>query len=101
MNIQQLVARRVTKKVSFMGEEIEIAKLSIRDVEGVQELVKSDSGTKETDLLFFVLRRGVVGLEATTTDDDLRGLPLQEVAQLSEEIMTFSGLGKQPTPEKS
>lgn len=86
----------MTKKVSFMGDEVEIRKLSVAEVFKVQDLVKASSKSKAEDsqvkLLRDVLRLSVVGAEALT-DAEFDTFPIGELNTISEQILSYSGIG--------
>jgi hypothetical protein len=92
--MKNLVGKDIVKKVPFMGEEVEIRKLSAGRVMEVQELVK-DNSKKDADPMDLV--RGVIKLAAPSaselSDADFLTFPLEDMNTLVESIMTFSGLG--------
>lgn len=92
--IKALVGRKMTKTIPFMGEKVEISKLSVQQVLGIQESAK---GVKEDDASGFevmkeVIRSSVAG-GSDLTDDDFSSFPLDELSKLQGEIMKFSGIG--------
>jgi len=95
MGIKALVGKKMTKKLKFMGEDIEIAKLSVAEVMEIQEKAK---GMKENEAEGFnVLKaviRAAVADAADLSDTDFETFPMDELSKLSDEIMKFSGLGK-------
>ena len=91
--IKGLIGQKMTKKVKFMGEDIQIAKLSIAEVMTVQEQVKVSEGDdrKGFEVLKTVIRASVEGADGLT-HEDFDGFPLDALAKLSQEIMKFSGI---------
>jgi|SRR5210317_240706 len=94
--MKHLVGKNITKKFDFMGDKVEVKKLSVAQVLKVQDLVKSSQKSKsesaQIDLLKEVIRLAVVGADELT-DDDFENFPLGELNTLSESIMSYSGLG--------
>lgn len=86
---------KVTKKVKFMNDEIEIHKLTVAQVLEIQELAKNNE-EKEDDnkgitILYTVVRSGTVDLR-DFSDEELNDFPMDELSKLSNEIMKHSGL---------
>jgi len=97
--MKNLVGTVQSKKIPFMESEVTIRKLSVKDVLVVQELVKKQAKSKDTDdsqlkLLRDILRMAVTDA-AEMTDADFDTFPLNDLSTLSEEIMKYSGLGDQ------
>ena len=96
MSFSDLVSKKMTKPVKFMGEDIKISKLSVAEVMDIQEKAKSVE-TNETEgfaILKVVIRASVEGA-ADITDDDFNKFPMDELSKLSNEIMKFSGIGQE------
>jgi len=97
--MKHLVGKVITKKVSFMSDEVEIRKMSVKEVMGVQELVKKANKSKSDDsqlgLLRDLIRLAVVGAEEIS-DEDFNSFPIGELSDLSNEVLAFSGLGETP-----
>jgi len=93
MGIKGLVGRKITKSVKFMGEDVKIAKLTISQVTEIQDSAKN---LKEDDSQSFDVLQKIIKLAVEDalelTSEDFQQLPLDELAKLSNEIMTFSGL---------
>ena len=93
-----IAARKANvKNIKFVGQEISIVKLAVGQVLEIQELAKiaeanKDKGDAHIDMIFSVVRMGAPELEELT-DDELKQLPMEEVSELSNEIMKYSGLG--------
>ena len=94
--MKHLVGKVITKKYSFMDDEVEVRKLSVSEVFKVQELVKQSSkksdDASQLGLLRDVIRLAVVGAE-NLSDEDFDQFPLGELSNLSNNILAFSGLG--------
>lgn len=94
--MKHLVGKVITKKVDFMGDQVEVKKLSVSEVMKIQEFVKkaskSSSEATQLDLLKNVIRIAVIGAEELT-DADFDTFPIDALSTLSEEIMEYSGLG--------
>jgi len=92
MSIKDLVGRKMSKKVNFLNEKIDIVKLTVGQVSEIQESVKE---AKEDDgdlsLLISIIRMAVTDSE-DLSDEDFNEFPLDEVAKLSNEIMKYSGM---------
>jgi hypothetical protein len=93
--MKHLVGKPVTKKIDFMDSELEIRKLSVKEVLAIQGLVKKQNKSKAEDsqlgLLRDILRIAVVGAEEMT-DDDFDTFPLGDLSNITEEVMSYSGL---------
>jgi hypothetical protein len=95
--MKHLVGKTVTQKVPFMENEVEIRKLSVKEVLSIQEMVKKAAKVKnpsddhQLDLLREILRMAVVGA-AEMTNEEFDTFPLGELTTVSETVMSFSGL---------
>jgi hypothetical protein len=84
------------KKVKFMGETVEIFKLSTKQVIEVQKLAKEqDNSTDDAGLkmLEVVIKLGAPEM-AEFTSEELQEFPLDDLSSLSAAIMEYSGLAK-------
>lgn len=94
--MKHLVGKVITKKVPFMGDEVEIRKLSVNEVFKVQELVKKSTKSKSEEdqisLLRDVIRLAVVGADEVT-DDEFNTFPIGELSDVTDNILKFSGIG--------
>lgn len=116
--IRSFVGRRMSSKVTFMGEPLTIFKLNVSEVMDIQEKAKA-SVIEEDDaesaaiaqddelvVLRTIIRAGVEGGN-TLTDADFLTFPLDELSKLSNAIMKFSGIGdtkakgNEASPKKS
>jgi hypothetical protein len=89
-----LVGKVMTKNVKFLDTTVEIRKLNVRQVKEIQELAKEIE--KQEDAGFDILRKiitiAVVGAEGIA-EADFETFPMDELSKLSNEIMSFSGIG--------
>lgn len=95
--MKHLVGKELTKKVPFMGEEVEVRQLTINSVLKVQGMVEKaakakDQNKAQMDLMKSVLRLAVVGADEIS-DLEFDSFPITELTQLSEQILAVSGLG--------
>ena len=89
-----MVGKRMTKKIKFMGQEIEISKLSVSQVMEIQNMAQKAENDEDEgfNVLKTVIRFAVADAE-TLTDEDFESFPLSDISSLSEQIMKFSGIG--------
>ena len=94
--IQGLVGKKMTKKIKFMGQDVEISKLSVSQVLEIQEASKdAEKSEKEGfEALKKVLRFSVEDAN-DLSDEDFDTFPLDELVKASNQIMAFSGIGDQ------
>jgi len=94
--MKHLVGKVITKKVPFMGDEVEIRKLSVNEVFKVQELVKKSTKSKSEEdqisLLRDVIRLAVVGADEVT-DEEFNTFPIGELSDVTDNVLKFSGIG--------
>lgn len=95
--MKHLVGKIIIKKIPFMGDEVEIRKLSVAEVMKVQKLVQKYNKVKgdesQVGLLRDVIRLSVVGAEELT-DDEFDSFPIGELSEITESILQFSGIGE-------
>ena len=93
MGIQNLVGKRMTRDTKFMGESIKISKMSTKQVLEIQNYAKdaSDESQEGLEVLKRIIRNSVEGADELS-DDDFLNFPMDELNNLSKEIMKFSGL---------
>lgn len=94
----RFTSKNMPKKYKFLGEDIEIYKLSVAQVLKIQALSKEleKSETKDEDGLKFlvlVLQMGVPEFK-DYSEEDLFSLPMDELSKLSNAIMEYSGLNQ-------
>ena len=98
--LKALVGRKMKKTIKFMGENVEIMKLSVADVKEIQELAqeinKAEDDEKKESLNFELIRKtvrsAVVGGEELE-DADFENFPMDELSQLVDQVFKFSGMG--------
>jgi len=99
--IMGLVGKKMTKTIKFMSQPLEISKLSVNQVLAIQEAAKS-AGEDENanfDLLKEVIRMSAKGADELA-DDDFDSFPIDDLSKLSNEIMSFSGIGDKGNAKK-
>ena len=89
--MKHLVGKEITKKVPFMGDEVEVRQLTVGQAREIEALTKEVNKQKEADrdhlaLLRKVVRIAVVGAEELT-DDEIDTFPITELTALSQAIM--------------
>jgi hypothetical protein len=91
----RFLAAKVAKKVKFMDLDIEILKLTVNQVLGIQDLAKEvQEGTDETanlKLLVYVIKEGAPELKELDYEE-FKAFPMDELSLLSNNIMEYSGL---------
>jgi hypothetical protein len=98
IGIKSFVGRKMTKPVDFMGDKVNINKLSVAQIQDLQSKAKeAETGNSSDDdsglqVLCVVIRAGVEG-GADLTDEDFKEMPMDELSKLSAAIMKFSGFG--------
>lgn len=97
MSLKDLVDKKIKKSYEFMGQKIEITKLSVNQVFDIQEQVKevqSREGGSERESLSLI--RSVITMSVDEfgelSEDDFFSLPLDELTKLSDRIMQYSGM---------
>ena len=90
--MKHLVGKAQTKKVKFMGDTVEIKKLTVAQVMELQELIKAAAKAEDQmQILRDVLRLSVVGAEEMT-DEDFNTFSPVDLNELSEEVLAYCGL---------
>jgi hypothetical protein len=97
--MKHLVGKIITEKVDFMGEKIDVKKLSVGQVLQVQKLSKKVANNKASEeesirLLRDVVRMAVVGAEELT-DEEFDTFPLEELNKISNAVLKLSGVNAQ------
>lgn len=94
--MKHLVGKVITEKVDFMGEQVDVKKLSVSQVLAIQKLIQKAQNKKDeyndVSLIQDVIRMSVIGAEEIT-DKEFEDFPVGELTQLSESIMSLAGLG--------
>ena len=86
----------LTKKLKFMGEDLEIKKLNVAEVLEIQstakELEEAPNEENNIKVLALVIQKGAQELNDLSLEE-IKGFPMDELSKLSNEIMKFSGIG--------
>jgi hypothetical protein len=86
---------RLTEKVSFMGDTVEIMSLSINEIRKFQNFVKQaqkdESEDAGLDIQRQLIRMAVVDA-GDLTDDELDSFPIKALAKLAKDILVHNGL---------
>ncbi len=94
--MKHLVGKELSEKVPFMGDEVEVRKLTVGKIMGLQKLISKAEKSKEEDaqlkLLCDIIKVAVVGAE-DLSQEDFDNFPLAELTELSAHVMRVSGLG--------
>ena len=93
MSFEKLVGKKMSKTAKFMGEDIKISKLSVAQIISIQEAAKVAEAdeTKGFEILKTIIRASAEGADALS-DADFNDFPMDELSNLSNSIMTFSGI---------
>jgi len=90
--MKHLVGKVHTKKIKFLGSDVEIKKLSVEQVLELQEIMKNPpKGADELYAVRQVLRAGVVGSEELT-DEDFNTFSPVDLNFLAEQVLKLCGL---------
>lgn len=92
-SFKDLVGKRLTKEVDFLGSKVKIQKLTVAEVLEIQERAKQ-ANEKQDDLLGvvkFVIQASVVGADEVSTEE-FDQFPMEDLSKLSNDIMKFSGI---------
>lgn len=92
--MKHLIGKAITKKVKFMGEDVTVRKLSVSQVLEIQEKSKAaaDNDQSSLGLLQYVIACAVDGAQ-DLSEEDFSSFPVDELSKLSNEVLSFSGLG--------
>jgi hypothetical protein len=95
--LKSMVGRSQLSKAKFMGDEVNITKLTVVQVVEIQKLAKKLEKEAENadgmELLKLVIGYGAEG-GSDLTDEEFGQFSIDELSKLSDQIMKFSGLGK-------
>lgn len=92
VKLSELVNKKSSKEVAFLGSQVKISKLSVADVLKIQELAKNTAQDDLLGVVKFVIRASVEGAEEIS-DDQFNFFPMEDLSKLSNQIMEFSGIG--------
>jgi hypothetical protein len=94
--MKHLVGKTITEKVPFMGDEVEVKKMTVGEILDMQKLINSAAKSKKEDaqigLLRDIIRVAVIDA-ADITDEEFNTFPISELNSLSEKILELSGIG--------
>ena len=93
MSFKNLVGKKMSKSVKFMGEDTNISKLSVSQILLVQEAAKiaEADDTQSFEILKTIIRASADGA-TDVTDEEFSGFPVDELSTLANQIMVFSGI---------
>ena len=93
-SIKTLVGHKMTKTVKFVDGDVNITKLTVAQVQAIQDSAKEHENDEEGGLkvLQAIIALAVEGGEDLTTED-FESFPMDELSKLSNEIMKYSGIG--------
>jgi len=96
--MKHLVGKKITEKVEFMGDSVEVKKLTVSEVLNIQDLIKRAQNKKDeyddVALIKDVIRLAVIDAEQIT-DEEFNGFPIGELTTLSSNIMSIAGLANE------
>jgi len=83
----------ITKKIPFLEQEVEIKQLTVKGVKELQTtLDKSKDDVSGLSTLSAIFKATVIGADSMK-DKDFENFPIQALTELSNEILTYNGLG--------
>ena len=83
----------ITKKIPFLDQEVEIKQLTVKGVKELQTtLDKSKDDISGLSTLSAIFKATVIGADGMK-DKDFENFPIQALTELSNEILTYNGLG--------
>jgi len=94
--MKHLVGKTITIKVPFMGDEVEVKKLTVGEIISLQKLIADVGDNEDAEvqikLLCDIIKVAVVGAD-TLSKEDFDTFPIEELNKLSSHVMSASGLG--------
>mgnify|MGYP000879162407 CR=1 FL=1 len=93
--MKHLVGKVITKEVSFMGDTVQIRKLSVNEVLTVQKIVQKANKAKGEEAQIMLLQdviKVAVPEAQELTNEDFKTFPIGELSELTESILSFAGL---------
>lgn len=92
VGIRGMIGIKVQKEVEFMGRPLTISKLTYAQVKKIQESSKASVDAEDGfGVMRTVIRESAEGA-SDLTDADFEQFAIDELAKLSTEIMSFSGM---------
>jgi len=93
--MKHLVGKAITEKVPFMGDEVEVKKLTVGEILSLQKVIakvgNSEDAAKQIGLLREIIKVAVLGADELS-DEDFDTFPIEELNKLSTKVMALSGL---------
>lgn len=89
--MKDLVGKKMTKKVKFMDDSVQISKLSVKEVMAIQREAEGLADEDSFDMIVSVIRKATEGADEVS-DEEFEMFPIDELSKLSNEIMKFSGV---------
>ena len=92
--LRGLIGKKISKQIKFMNEDMTINKLVVSEVLQIQERAK-EADKNEAEgfaVLRDIIKSACVDFRELT-DAEFNQFPLDELTQLSNAIMAFSGIG--------
>jgi hypothetical protein len=94
--MKHLVGKTITEKVPFMGDKVEVKKLTVGEILALQEVITkvgdSTDAKAQLGLLRDIIKVAVIGADELS-DEDFDTFPIEELNKLSNKVMELSGLG--------
>ena len=93
-NLRELINKRQTRTVNFMGAKIEINKLTLAECTEVQAMaqkVSPENPEAGLDLIREIVRIGVPAA-GDFTDEDFTNFPMDDLTKLSDEVLKYAGM---------
>ena len=94
--MKHLVGKTITEKVPFMGDKVEVKKLTVGEILNLQEVITkvgdSEDAKAQIGLLRDIIKVAVIGADELS-DEDFDTFPIEELNKLSNKVMELSGLG--------
>jgi hypothetical protein len=95
--MKHLVGKTMTQKVPFMGDEVEVKKLTVGEILELQKVINASQKGKQDEekqmkLLRDILRLAVIGADEIS-DEEFSNFPLGELSELSQQVVSVSGMG--------
>jgi hypothetical protein len=94
--MKHLVGKVIKNKVPFMGDEVEVKKLTVGEILELQKVIAAVAEDEDPEaqigLLCDIIKVAVVGADELTKED-FQKFPIEELNALSNEVMKMSGLG--------
>ena len=92
VTMRDLLNKRMTTMTPFLDTKLEIRKLSVGEVTGIQDKIAEDNSERnDLDLPIEIIQLATTGAEDITREE-FDEFPLDEVIKLSSAIMKYSGI---------